>query len=209
MPVIHFELQPIMRADDGAVRGYELLYRGPRPKDWTSVDRSVLRYLAKVPLMLPTLFVNLANESVLAIPGEEFIAANAYNDIMFELSESLTDAISFKAIAEKVNNLAAGGLQFAIDDFGNGLDGLKRVYAYNQVHAIKVDGALLINCMRRPDAAQALKPLIANWRASSILTVAECVENPEIMAFAKEMGFELLQGWHIDAMLAAPALLTA
>lgn len=204
-----FEMQPIMRLADEVVHGYELLYRGARPVSWSDVDRSVLAYFASRAQSNPVLYVNLSNETILTTPDEVFHEAAQKNKLVFELSESFVDVGKFDALAAKVNTLSAAGVRFAIDDFGSGLDGMKRLYAFNRIEAVKIDGGLLATTMSRPDAESALKALVANWRSSAIVTVAECVENDEMLSFARGLGVDMVQGWHIDALLAPSALLTA
>lgn len=209
MAPFRFELQPIMSVGDNGVHGYEMLYRGVRPDLWSDVDRAVLSYFAGAARHMDKLFINLSNESILSIPAEVFIQASAKNDLVYELSESLIEPHSFEAVTGKVDKLTEAGLRFAIDDFGNGHDGLKRIFALKRVEAVKIDGDMVKTAMHRPDARTALQGLIAQWRESSIFTIAEGIERPEIMAFACEIGVDLVQGWHVDALVAPPALLSA
>jgi EAL domain-containing protein (putative c-di-GMP-specific phosphodiesterase class I) len=208
MAPFSFEMQPIMGVADVCVHGYELLYRGVKPEQWSDVDRAVLSHFANQAQNKPRLFINLSNESILSIPSDVFLTASRRNDLVFELSESLIDIDSFAAVAEKVNSLSDAGVRFAIDDFGNGLDGLKRLYALKRIEAVKIDGELLKTTMGRPDAAMALKALVNHWHSSSICTVAEGIETAEVLIFVRDLGVDLVQGWHVDSLV-APALLIA
>lgn len=202
---IRFELQAIARADDLSVYGYEFLYRGTAwptsVAEWMAVDRAVLRYLAQVdegggkPC-----FINLSHESLLTTEEAAFAAACARNDLRFEMSEAEAEKILFDEVCEKVNRLSSLGMQFAIDDFGAGLDGSLRLYALDSVAAIKVDRGLLVSAAGRPQAAKMLEASIASWKSAGISTVAEGVESAELLAFAQRVGFDLLQGWHVDAI---------
>lgn len=200
-----FELQPIVFGNGITPFGYEMLIRGRRGQTWLEIDRRVLRYLHEHTGLLPPLFVNLANESLLSIPDEEFVRATNGRNVIFEISETHTESTAFDKIAEKVNNLIELGVRFAIDDFGSGRDGLQRLYSLPHVSVVKIDGAFLINCMRRSDASLVLQGLVAQWRRDNILVVAECVESSEILQFANRIGIELAQGWHIDALVYSQA----
>ncbi|MFC5511118.1 EAL domain-containing protein [Massilia jejuensis] len=203
---IRFELQAIARADNLSVYGYEFLYRGKvwpgSVAEWMAVDRAVLRYLAQVdegggkPC-----FINLSHESVLTTEETAFAAACARNDIRFEMSEAAAEKLLFDQVCEKVNRLSSLGMQFAIDDFGAGLDGSRRLYALDSVAAIKVDRGLLMSAADRPQAARMLEASVASWKSAGITTVAEGVESAELLAFAQRVGFELLQGWHVDTIV--------
>lgn len=203
---IRFELQAIARADNLSVYGYEFLYRGKvwpgSVAEWMAVDRAVLRYLAQVdegggkPC-----FVNLSHESVLTTEESAFAAACSRNDIRFEMSEAAAEKLLFDQVCEKVNRLSSLGMHFAIDDFGAGLDGSLRLYALDNVAAIKVDRGLLVSAADRPQAARMLEASVASWKSVGITTVAEGVESAELLAFAQRVGFDLLQGWHVDTIV--------
>lgn len=204
-PGIRFELQAIAHANDLSVYGYEFLYRGKvRPAsvaEWMAVDRAVLRYLGQVgegggrPC-----FINLSHESLLTTEESAFAAAAARNDMRFEMSEAAAEKTLFDQVCEKINHLSSLGMQFAIDDFGAGLDGSRRLYALDSVAAIKVDRGLLVSAACRPHAARMLEASVASWKSAGITTVAEGVESAELLAFARGIGFELLQGWHVDTI---------
>lgn len=206
---VQFELQPIVRTNSMIPRGYELLYRGPRTVSWVDVDRAALSYLRDNDGGHMPLFINLSNESLLAIPATEFAEAAAGRKVVFEISESHTDQEPFAKIAAKVNDLIELGLQVAIDDFGAGRDGLQRIYTIKRVSVIKIDRLFACQAMSRSDAANVLRLLVAHWRASGIQVVIEGVENAAILDFAKEMGADLAQGWLVDSMVAERALQAA
>jgi EAL domain-containing protein (putative c-di-GMP-specific phosphodiesterase class I) len=202
---IRFELQAIARADDLSVYGYEFLYRGMAwPSslvEWMAVDRAVLRYLAQVEAGGgKPCFINLMHQSVLVTEEAAFAAACTRNDLRFEMSEAEAEKILFDQVCEKVNQLNGMGVRFAIDDFGAGLDGSLRLYALDSVAALKVDRGLLVSAAGRPQAAKMLEASVASWKSVGITTVAEGVESAELLAFAQGIGFDLLQGWHIDAI---------
>jgi EAL domain-containing protein (putative c-di-GMP-specific phosphodiesterase class I) len=198
---VQFELQPIVRTRSMVPRGFELLYRGPRTLSWIDVDRAVLNYLRTTPCDHNTLFVNLSNESLLTIPAEEFATAAAGRKVVFEISESHTEHEPFAQIATKVNELIELGLHVAIDDFGAGRDGLQRIYSIKRVSVIKIDRLFVCQAMARADAANVLRILVSQWKSSGIQVVVEGVENAAILDFAVEVGADLVQGWHVDAIV--------
>lgn len=202
---IRFDLQAIAHADDLAVYGYEFLYRGEvRPSSaaaWTSVDQGVLRYLAsEVPAAGTPCFINLSHESLLTIQESSFAAASTCNDLRFEMSEAVAEGDFFDQVCDKVNHLCRQGMQFAIDDFGAGLDGNRRIYALDSVAAIKVDRGLLVCAASRPQAARMLEASVSSWKSAGIQTVAEGVESRELLVFARAVGFDLVQGWYVDTL---------
>jgi len=201
---VRFELQAIARAGDLSVYGYEFLYRGnTKPTSsaqWMAVDRAVLRYLAQEDECDgKPCFVNLSHESLLTTEEASFAAACARNDLRFEMSEAAAENALFDQVCKKINRLSSLGMQFAIDD-GAGLDGSRRLYALDSVAAIKVDRGLLVSAAGRPQAARMLEASVASWKGAGIATVAEGVESAELLEFAKRLGFDLVQGWHVDTI---------
>ena len=202
---VRFELQAIANTADLSVYGYEFLYRGMvRPTStagWVRVDQGVLKYLGAVALGLhQPCFINLSHESFMAIPDSAFFAAFEKNELRFELSEAVAEGELFDEVCNKVNRLIGSGMHFAIDDFGAGLDGSRRLYALDKVAVIKVDRGLLISAAGRSNAAKMLSASVASWKAAGIQTVAEGVETAELLAFAQGLGFDLVQGWHVDGL---------
>lgn len=204
--VMRFEMQPLMRLRDGEISAYELLFRGDVPEQWISVDLCLLKFLHTHEGDLPKLFVNLSNEALLTLPMDDFIKAAQGQNIVFELSEYFTELTIFKKIIAKVNELTARGLKFAIDDFGSGHDGFLRLYSLNKVTAIKIDGSFLHRALHREDASTILKSLVQQWKSSGIVTIAECVETHQMLEFCMDIGFDKVQGWHIDYIISAQSV---
>lgn len=199
--VFPFEMQPIMQVADSRVMAYELLYRGARPAEWSAVDGAVIRYLGIPRPTLPPVFVNLSNDILISNNSSDFVLAISANDVTFELSEALSGYPDRTTIAERVNQLIDVGAKMALDDFGAGRDGLERLYAVRNVTAVKIDREFLLTCMQRQDARRMLCLLIAQWRREGIKSVAEGVENEAMLAFARGLDVDLVQGWFVDRLV--------
>jgi EAL domain-containing protein (putative c-di-GMP-specific phosphodiesterase class I) len=194
------EMQPIVQIDDGRVKAWELLYRGPQPADWTKVDAAVLRFLS-TPRALPPIFINLSNDSLIAHDASAFFNVAIANDVTFELSEAVSGYADRDAIAAKVNELIDGGARVALDDFGAGRDGLERLYALRDVAAVKIDREFVLTCMRRQDARRMLAMLVSQWRRDGIKSIAEGIETGEMFAFAKAIDVDCVQGYFVDGLV--------
>ncbi|MBK4735944.1 EAL domain-containing protein [Noviherbaspirillum pedocola] len=200
---VPYKFQPIVRIGSNTVFGYEILYRGPKVIDWNDVDRMILSYLSSAARGLPTLFVNLSNEAFLQAPIEQLLTAATKNDVYFELSESIPSLELFDAIAAKVNRLTDLGVRFAVDDFGAGHDGLGRTFALQSIAVVKVDGAMLHQAMLHKKNADMLQRVVAQWKQDGTVTVAECIETADMLSFATQLDFDLVQGWHVDDLVPA------
>jgi EAL domain-containing protein (putative c-di-GMP-specific phosphodiesterase class I) len=197
---LRFEAQPIMSLRRGEVVGHELLYRGEHPSDWSKVDAALVSYMQDT-RSHPHLFVNLSNRGLLNASADELVQAAQRNNVVFELSESVAEYGQRTEIAAKVNALIERGVRVAIDDFGAGRDSLERLYELGPTTAIKIDRVFLQTCARRTDAAKTLQHLVQQWREAGVLSIAEGVENADLYEFARILGFDMAQGWHVDALV--------
>ena len=197
---LRFEAQPILGLCPEKIVGHELLYRGAHPCVWSEVDAALIRYL-QIARSHPQLFINLSNQGLLDAAVEDLVQAAALNMIVFELSESVTEYAQRERIAQKVNTLIDCGVRVAIDDFGAGRDSLERLYELAPTAAVKIDRLFLQTCARRDDAASTLQHLVKQWRSAGIMSVAEGGENAALYEFARNVGCDSVQGWHIDSIL--------
>lgn len=197
-----FFMQPIMGAGNGLVFGFEILYRGGVPRNWSLIDESVLRHLCETPAdTLPTFFVNISSQAFLDTPAERFIEAARRHRIYFEMSEAQADRATLQRIAARMRELSGRGVLFARDDYGSDPDSLERVFSLDCISMIKVDSVLLNCAMQNRGAADMLYSLLAHWRQAQIASIAERVETPAMLEFAQQAGFDFVQGFHVDALL--------
>lgn len=198
--VILFEAQPIIAIADGSIVGHEMLYRGTRPVHWPAIDAAVVRYL-RTSRGMPLMFVNLSNQGLMEIPFCDLVSAATNNPIIFELSESVSEYSMHQTIAAKVNALIDSGVRVAVDDFGTGRDSLERIYELNSTQAVKVDRLFLQTCASRDDAGATLRYFVERWREAGIWSIAEGVEDAAMYQFARSVGVDFVQGWHIDRLV--------
>ena len=116
--------------------------------------------------------------------------------ICFEITE--TEAVTnLKHAREVITNLKAHGFKFALDDFGSGMSSFS--YLKNlPVNYLKIDGSL-VKDIADDDVSRAMVEMIT--RIAHIMgmkTIAEFVENDEIISVLKEIGVDYGQGYGID-----------
>jgi len=118
------------------------------------------------------------------------------NCVVFELLER--DAISdMTNMRMFLTDLRKKGFSFALDDFGSG---------YNSFHYlrelrfdyVKIDGAFVRNILTSKVDFILVHNLSRLCQDLGILTVAEFVENQEILEALKLMGIDYVQGFHIS-----------
>jgi len=207
LPGSLFRAQSIVRAHDEGVFAYELLYRGEHPSKWEFVDASLLRYLATHSVSAP-IFVNLSNESLRSADEALVVAVHECNDVFFEWTEVPCDDESFTRTSKRINALIGMGLRFVVDDVGAGRDGLERIMELGSVYAAKIDGRLFHKSRASRSARRLLEHLVGWCRDSGVLSIAEWVESEGDGVLARQLGFDLLQGFHIHHGVALSCLNT-
>ena len=116
-------------------------------------------------------------------------------NICFEITETvavnnLSDA---KHLIIKLKNR---GFKFALDDFGSGLSS----FAYLKslpVNYLKIDGAFIKGIVDDPFTEAIVRAINQVSQVRGLETIAEFVENPEIIKCIKEIGINYAQGYGI------------
>ncbi len=92
-------------------------------------------------------------------------------------------------------------VKFAVDDFGSGYSSLKTIAELTEddfILLLKIDGSL-IKDITKSDKMRNIVKIIANIaRTFNVKTVAEFVENKDIVSLLKEIGIDYLQGYYIS-----------
>jgi Amt family ammonium transporter len=122
--------------------------------------------------------------------------------ISFEITE--TAAISNLISANKfINSLKSEGCKFALDDFGSGLSSF--AYLKNlPVDFLKIDGAFVKNMVNDPIDCAMVNSINQIGQVMNLKTIAEFVENDDILQKLKVIGVDYVQGFGISK----PYLLT-
>ncbi|HEY9031684.1 MAG TPA: EAL domain-containing protein [Kangiella sp.] len=116
--------------------------------------------------------------------------------MVFEITE--TAAINnYELVKEFIDSLNRFGCKFALDDFGSGMSS----YGYLRnipVDFIKVDGSFIKQILENDYDQTIVKSICEISVQLGIKTIAEFVENEQVLNKIKEMGFDYGQGYHID-----------
>ncbi len=117
------------------------------------------------------------------------------SEICFEITE--TDAISDLANAQTmINELKSLGCKFALDDFGSGFSSF--AYLKNlAVDYLKIDGLFVRGIVQDPIDLSMVRSIHEIGKVIGIQTIAEFVENQEILKKLSEIGVDYAQGFGI------------
>ncbi|NOY62425.1 MAG: EAL domain-containing protein [Gammaproteobacteria bacterium] len=115
--------------------------------------------------------------------------------ITFEITE--TAAIkNFAQTRKMIIELRALGCRFALDDFGTGFNSFSYLKQL-PVDYLKIDGAFITNLINDPVDQTLVRSMIEIAKTLGKQTVAEFVENEQVLQMLKEYGVDYVQGYHI------------
>ena len=147
------------------------------------------------------LFINLSPKSLIVGNYADAITKliGQYNipkdRIVFEITERET-VKNFSVLEKFVLNLKMAGYQFAIDDFGSGFSSFHYIKKF-PIDYLKIDGEFIININKDEKDKAFVNSILTLAKELNVKTVAEYVEDEEIVNTLKEMGVDYLQGFHI------------
>ncbi len=164
------------------------------------VVKKVILYADKISKVTNTIFINISPES---LKSEDFI--NLLTEGMktlkrknIKLIVELTERSFLKNI-EIVKFLHEEfGISFAVDDFGTGYSSLKTVIDLSEtglIEILKIDGSLIRDLKYSARNRKIVRLISSMSRNLKIKTVAEFIENKELIKTVREMGIQLGQGY--------------
>ncbi len=140
---------------------------------------------------------NLGNKQLLAFIFEEFNRTTRLEakNICFEITETaainnLTEAKAF------INKLKEVGFKFSVDDFGSGLSSFN--YLRNlPVDYLKIDGQFVKGIVDDPVDYAMVRSINEIGQVMGKKTIAEFVENKEILDKLKTLNVDYVQGYYL------------
>ncbi|QOG13197.1 putative bifunctional diguanylate cyclase/phosphodiesterase [Arcobacter sp. FWKO B] len=147
------------------------------------------------------LFINLSPKSLVIDSYikniEELIIKYKINKekIVFEITERET-VKNFSLLEKFVLNLKFEGFKFAIDDFGSGFSSFHYIKRF-PIDYLKIDGDFIVNINKDKKDKAFVQSIVTLAKELNIKTIAEFVEDEDIVTTLKELGVDYLQGYHI------------
>ncbi|WP_176559432.1 putative bifunctional diguanylate cyclase/phosphodiesterase [Rubellimicrobium roseum] len=99
--------------------------------------------------------------------------------------------------AERMGELRAAGFRLALDDFGTGYSsiGYLREMSFD---TLKIDRSFVTGLERCPERRALVKAMLDLAHALELQVVCEGIETDEELALVRDLGCDLVQGYHID-----------
>lgn len=115
--------------------------------------------------------------------------------LCFEITETVAIR-SLQRASAFIHELREIGCHFALDDFGAGMSSFAYLRALN-VDFLKIDGSLVRDVYRDPVCRVMVDAIHNIGKTMNIQTIAEFVENEDIVATLRQIGVDYAQGYGI------------
>jgi len=169
------------------------------------LDRLIIREsiaLLATSADIPSLAVNISGRSFDEPTLPHFIAEQLQSygvdprRLLIELTE--TSAVSDLQDAERfIEALQHTGCLTCLDDFGTGFSSFAYL-KHLKADVLKIDGLFIRDLPNERDNQLFVKAIVDVARGLGKTTVAEFVENEDILDMLKKMGVDMVQGYHLD-----------
>lgn len=222
--------QPIVQLRDAAIVGHESLARGPRdtafhaPDDLfraatleglgTSVEKACLVAGIegwRTERRAGRLFLNLSAQALVTIVENHsvptLITALESQDLsgsslVVEITEHERVGDMDRLVAA-ADELAAQGVRFALDDFGDGRSSL-RLWAELRPEFVKIDKYFIRDIQSHAAKVQTLRGIRRLAETFNTVLVAEGIETQEELRVVRDLGIEFGQGYLLGRPAIAP-----
>lgn len=122
--------------------------------------------------------------------------------ITFEITETAvmhdpSEIKELKKIQSFIEILKKMGFKFSLDDFGTGYSSFNYIKHLN-VDCIKIDGSFILPLENSEKDRVFVKAIVELAKGLGLKTVAEFVENENILSILDELGIDMAQGYHLS-----------
>jgi EAL domain-containing protein (putative c-di-GMP-specific phosphodiesterase class I)/PleD family two-component response regulator len=210
--------QPIVRANDTSVFGYEILTRGPANSSFRNSDmlfsfareaklawaleaialENALRRLRQVDLLDRKFLLNLEAEmfgqSEFRLHEMVSYFSEHRGNFVFELTERAAIE-DYGVFRELLSEFRAKGIEVAIDDAGSGYASLEAIAAIGPDY-LKITKGLVSTLADEPIKQDLVKMLVDLAGKIGAKTIAEGIETEEEFVTCRDLGIDLLQGYY-------------
>jgi diguanylate cyclase (GGDEF)-like protein/PAS domain S-box-containing protein len=123
----------------------------------------------------------------------------------FSLELEITESILIQDVQDAlaaIRRLKSLGVKLAIDDFGTGYSSLSYLKRFD-VDKLKIDQSFIRDLSSDPDDVAIVCAIIEMAHSLGLITVAEGVENAEVLSLLRHFGCDKAQGYYFGAPMPA------
>lgn len=148
-----------------------------------------------------TVFINLSGTSLSDKEMAGYIEKQlerfdiAPKRIGFEITETAA-IVDYDAALKLIAELRKLGCLVALDDFGTGMSSFSYIKSLD-VDYIKIDGSFVKNMLEQEMDCAIVESINKIGHIVGMKTIAEFVENEQILKHVKDLGIDFAQGWGI------------
>lgn len=215
-PVPHFEALIRIKDEDGRLGAPGIFIEAAeshgliKELDMKVVERCIEEQMALKQKGHPsTIAINLSGKSIADADIVDRLKTLIHkypemdpHDFTFEVTETaaLHDPKALKEMEKLqslIDSLRELGFKFALDDFGTGFSSFNYIKHLN-VDCIKVDGSFILPLENSTQDQLFVKAITDLAKGLEMSTVAEFVENEEILNIIEDLGIDKAQGYHLS-----------
>ena len=115
--------------------------------------------------------------------------------LLFEITETVA-LLNLEKTKKFISRLQQIGCQFALDDFGTGMASLAYLKEL-PLNFVKIDGMFVRDLTTNPLSEAIVSAIVQISKVKGTETIAEYVENPEILERLKALGVGYAQGYYL------------
>lgn len=115
--------------------------------------------------------------------------------IIFEITETVAIS-SYAAAQDFIREIRRYGCRFSLDDFGSGFTSYAHLKNLN-TDVLKIDGSFVTEMLQSPSDLAMVRSMNDLAHALDMVSVAEWVESPELLAKLTEIGVDYAQGYAV------------
>lgn len=200
----HYEMLIRMKDEEGKIiPPMAFIPAAERYQMMSTIDKWVLKEAFKFSNKHPDAMcsINLSGQSISDDKFLNFVLREMehqkvkFSSICFEITETAAIA-NFNQASQFISELKKLGCRFALDDFGSGMSSFNYLKQL-PVDFLKIDGGFVKNMVNNP-IDQAMVESINNiGHIMGLKTIAEFVENDEILKKLQSIGVDYAQGYGI------------
>ena len=220
--------QPLVNNETMCVDKYECLVRlidedgkviapfffldiSKKSNQYKKITRIVLEKSFKKFENLPFEFsVNISYEDISDPTFLDFIKDkikeyNISSKLVFEILED-EGIKNYDVLISFIDEVKALGCKVAIDDFGSGYSNFEHLLKM-KIDYLKIDASLIKNIAKDENSYKITKTIVEFAKNLNLETIAEYVENKEILELTKDLNITYSQGYYFSAPIVEPTLI--